>query len=524
MTPIFSLDNMYRQYLHCRRNKRNTLNALKFEYNLEENLVRLQEELKERTYSPSRSVCFVVNQPKLREIFAADFKDRVVHHVLVSALEKVWEPCFIYDSYACRKEKGTHLSVRRLQAFTRKVSRNNTRRAYFMHLDIQGFFFNINKEILYQVITKKIKDEDVRWLAKTIIFHDCTKNFIYKGKRHLLKEVPPHKTLFNAENERGLPIGNLTSQFFANVYLNELDQFVKHHLKASYYMRYCDDFVLLDERKERLLEWKEKIREFLNVKLRLCLNDKRQAIGPIRNGVDFLGYIVRPDYLLVRRRVVNRLKARLIEYQKKLIVEKPVLIKHVLAKAGMGKVSHSPYQVRGRVLKYDISVMEKLRDTWSSYMAHFKMANAYLLKKRLSERFSWIGDLYYHEKDRLKIVNRAPSRLHTLKGQYRFFLGRYPKAILFFQVGRFFEFYDKQAEIVQEVLGLKGTGSTRGFRARCGFPVSSKERYLRWFMEQGFTVRVIREGGVWLSGVKKRSIAERWTSISARSFKAMSLR
>ena len=168
--------------------------------------------------------------------------------------------------------------------------------------------------------------------------------------------------------------------------------------------------------------------------------------------------------------------------------------------------------------------MEKLRDTWSSYMAHFKMANAYLLKKRLSERFSWIGDLYYHEKDRLKIVNRAPSRLHTLKGQYRFFLGRYPKAILFFQVGRFFEFYDKQAEIVQEVLGLKGTGSTRGFRARCGFPVSSKVRYLRWFMEQGFTVRVIREGGVWLSGVKKRSIAERWTSISARSFKAMSLR
>ena len=99
--------------------------------------------------------------------------------------------------------------------------------------------------------------------------------------------MPAHKTLFNAENERGLPIGNLTSQFFANVYLNELDQFVKHHLKARYYMRYCDDFVLLDERIERLLEWKEKIKDFLNVKLRLALNDRRQAIGPIRNGIDF---------------------------------------------------------------------------------------------------------------------------------------------------------------------------------------------------------------------------------------------
>lgn len=495
MTPIFSLDNMYRQYLHCRRNKRNTLNALKFEYNLEENLMKLQEELKQRTYVPSRSVCFVVNQPKLREIFAADFKDRVVHHILVSALEKIWEPCFIYDSYACRKEKGTHLSVKRLQAFTRKVSCNNTRRAFFMHLDIQGFFFNINKEILYQIITKKIKDENVIWLAKTIIFHDCTKNFIYKGKRHLLKEVPPHKTLFNAENERGLPIGNLTSQFFANVYLNELDQFVKHHLKASYYMRYCDDFVLLDERKERLLEWKEKVRDFLNVKLRLCLNDKRQAIGPIRNGVDFLGYIVRLDYLLVRRRVVNRFKARLMEYQKKLIVEKK---------------SHI-------VLKYDISVMEKLRDTWSSYMAHFKMANAYLLKKALTDRFSWIGELFYHDKDRLKIVNRAPSRLHTLKGQYRFFLGKYPKSILFFQVGRFFEFYDKQADIVQGFSELKEMEATRGFRKRCGFHVSLKERYLKMFLRMNFGVCVVKEALYGLSRIKKRSVTELYLPISLRA-------
>ena len=247
MTPIFSLENIHRQYLHCRRNKRNTINALRFEYNLEENLVRLQEELESQTYAPSRSVCFVLKQPKLREIFAADFRDRVVHHVLVNYMEKVWEPIFIYDSYACRKGKGTHRAVKRLQSFMRKVSRNGSRRAYFIHLDIRGFFLHINKEVLYQIIAKWIRDEKVLWLARTVIFHDCTKSFVLKGERSLLQKIPPHKTLFGTENKRGLPIGNLASQFFSNVYLNELDQFVKHHLKARYYVRYSDDFVLLHE-------------------------------------------------------------------------------------------------------------------------------------------------------------------------------------------------------------------------------------------------------------------------------------
>ncbi len=228
MTPLFSPENIHRQYLRCRRNKRNTLNALRFEYDLEENLMRLKEELQRQTYRPSRSVCFVVTRPKLREIFAADFRDRVVHHILVEALEKVWEPRFIHDTYACRKGKGTHRAVKRLQGFMRRVSRNNTQRAYFLQLDIRGFFFNINKEILYQIIAKRIRNHEILWLARTVIFHDCTKNVLLKGKKSLLKGVPPHKTLFNTENKRGLPIGNLTSQFFANVYLNELDQFVKH--------------------------------------------------------------------------------------------------------------------------------------------------------------------------------------------------------------------------------------------------------------------------------------------------------
>lgn len=488
MAPVFSLENIYRQYLNCRKNKRNTINALRFEYNLEENLSRLHEELEMQTYSPSRSVCFALKQPKLREIFAADFRDRVVHHVLVDYLEKFWEPIFIYDSFACRRGKGTQRAVKRLQTFIRSVSSNGNRRAYFIQLDIQGFFLHINKEVLYQIIAKKINDEKILWLARKVIFHDCTKDVIFKGKRELLKNIPPHKTLFGTNNERGLPIGNLSSQFFANVYLNELDQFVKHQLKARYYIRYSDDCVLLHEEKEGLLGWREDIRKFLKDRLRLELNDRRQKLEPISNGIDFLGYIVRPEYLLVRCRVVNRLKARFTQYQKRLNKEKD----------------------NYRVLIYDTTVLEKVMNSWASYMAHVKMASTYRLRKKLLSRFAWLGDLFQMNGVKLKRMYEAPATLRTLKGQYRYFLGRHPGAILLFQVGGFYEFYDRQAEIAMKVLGLKRVEARRGFRVRCGFPVSSKGKYLGKLIRIGFPVHIVNEGDSWLSRVKKRQVAEGW--------------
>ena len=492
--PIFSLENIHRQYLQCRRNKRNTLNALRFEYDLEENLVRLQEELEARTYTSSRSVCFVLKQPKLREIFAADFRDRVVHHILVDYLEKIWEPLFIHDSYACRKGKGTHRAVKKLQTFMRRVSRNGTRRAYFMHLDIQGFFLHINKEVLYQIIAKRIRDEELLWLARTVIFHDRTKNYVLKGRRALLEKIPPHKTLFGTENIRGLPIGNLASQFFSNVYLNELDQFVKHYLKARYYLRYSDDFVLLHEEKERLQGWKEEIEEFLNTRLRLALNERRQTLGPISNGIDFLGYIVRPDYLLVRRRVVNRLKARLVGYEKTLVRRKEDCT----------------------VFKYDHTALKKLMATWSSYRAHFKMANTYRLGEKLLGRFAWLGHLFQQDGGKLKRIDEAPGSLHSLRGQYRFFLRKYSGSILFFQVGRFFEFYDTHAEMALRVLGLKRIEARRGFQTRCGFPVNLRERYLRRLIRLGLPVHVVREEESWPSGLKKRCVAETWMPQASR--------
>ena len=152
---IFSFGNIHRCYLACRKNKRNTVNALKFEINAEENLLKLEKELKHKTYRPSRSILFATRKPKLREIFAADFRDRVVHHVLVDYLERIWEKIFIHDSYACRKDRGTHKAVMRLRDFLRKISRSGKRKAYYLQLDIKDFFTAIDKDILFGMIKKE---------------------------------------------------------------------------------------------------------------------------------------------------------------------------------------------------------------------------------------------------------------------------------------------------------------------------------------------------------------------------------
>ncbi len=353
---IFSFGNIYRRYLKCRKNKRNTMNALKFEMNAEENILILEKELKDRTYHPSRSILFFAKKPKLREIFAADFRDRIVHHILVGYLEPVFERVFIHDSYACRKGKGTHRAVMRLRDFIRKASGNAKRRAYYLQLDIKSFFTSIDKEILFSLVRKRTGNKDILWLAEKIIFHDCTKNYILRDKVKLFSELSRDKSLFGKRNRRGVPIGNLTSQFFANVYLNELDQFVKHGLKCRYYVRYTDDFVLLDSSREKLADWMEEIRVFLGSKLKLRLNPGRTRLRPVSNGIDFLGYIVRGDYLLVRKRVINNMNARLGHYRR-----------------------------RG-INGWDYETLEKLRSSIQSYLGHLRWASSYNLKRGLLER------------------------------------------------------------------------------------------------------------------------------------------
>ncbi len=494
MPPLFSLENLYRQYLRCRRHKRNTHNALRFEAKLEENLVRLQEELEHRTYHPSRSVCFVLKQPKFREIFAADFRDRVVHHVLIEVLERIWEPIFIYDSYACRKGKGTHRAVTRLQQCMRRVTRNGTKPGYVLQLDIRGFFFHIDKDILFQIIARRIRDDALLWLARAVIFHDCTQDVVFKTDRQLWRHIPPHKTLFGTENQRGLPIGNLSSQFFSNVYLNELDRFVKHHLKAGQYLRYSDDFVLVHEDPAQLLAWRAQIEAFLAERLQLRLTDPLARPQLISNGVDFLGYIVRPAYLLVRRRVVNRLKARLLDYQEKLV--RP-------------RSGHT-------VFRHDPETLARLRATWASYRAHLTMANSHRLRERLVSRSGWVRHFFVLEEGLLVPRAMVPPTFARLKDQYAFFAERWPECVLLFHVGSFYEWYDEQAARASQLLGLRLLPGGRGFRTRCGVPVRLGVWAVRTLVAQGVPVALIRErtDGPWLGGVKPRALAVVWKPVA----------
>ena len=359
MQDIFSFGNIYRCYLNCRKNKRNTINALKFEFNAEENILNLERELKNKSYRPSRSILFATRKPKLREIFAADFRDRVVHHILVDYLERTWEKIFIYDSYACRKEKGTHKAVMRLQTFLRKISQNGKKKAYYLQLDIKDFFISIDKKILFEMIEKRVMNKDILWLAEKIMFWDCTRSFILRDEKGIMRRIPQNKSLFGKDN-KGLPIGNLTSQFFANIYLNELDQFVKHRLKAKFYIRYVDDFILLANEREQLLGWMREIEEFLKTRLKLRLHPKRRKLQPISNGINFLGYIVRQNYILVRRRVINNMKARLRHFER--------LIFH------------------RRLEKADPNILGGLQQSLQSYLGHFRWANSYNLVRKLAQK------------------------------------------------------------------------------------------------------------------------------------------
>jgi RNA-directed DNA polymerase len=483
MPPIFSLENIYRQYLRCRRNKRNTLNALRFEYRLEENLMRLKEDLEDQTYYPSRSVCFAVNQPKPREIFAADFRDRIVHHILVDYLERIWEPKFIFHSYACRKEKGIHRGVKRLQGFIRKVTQNGNKNAYFLKLDIENFFMNIDKDVLYALIAAKVRDEKVLYLAKTVIYHDCTKDYVLKGDKQYLEKIAPQKSLFYTNGRRGLPIGNLTSQFFANVYLDQLDQFVKHSLKCRYYLRYCDDFVMLTEEKDSLLRWKTAIEEFLKDTLKLRLNQKRQSLQPVSNGIDFLGYIVRGNYLLVRKRVVNNFKSRLSSYERRLIEEKPPYIK----------------------VTFDYQILAKLMATLSSYLGHFKWANSFRLQRDLMKRYNFLESFFKLKDGKFARIYEVGRGFLSLKSQFQYFKRKFSGDVLLFQVGSYYEFFQNDGDgDIGSMLKLKRIQKSSIRKVHCGFPVMLEDVYINRLKRFGKSVTVIGEGDRYLTRVKQR--------------------
>jgi retron-type reverse transcriptase len=373
---IFSYENLLRCYYECRKRKRYTVNAAKFEIHFEDELLKLKKELEAHTYRPGRSICFVVSKPKPREIFAADFRDRVVHHILVNYLEPIWEPKFIDQSYSCRKGKGAHRAIKDLKRYIRKASKGNSQKAYYLQVDIQSFFVSLKKDILFEIIKRHTKNPEILWLAEVIIFHNPTSNYYRKCQASLFDLIPDHKSLFKVSPDQGLPIGNLTSQFFANVYLNELDQFVKHKLKEKYYLRYVDDLVLLSPDKNQLKIWRDEIDRFLQEKLKLKLHPKKQILQTVDKGIDFVGYVVKPDYVLMRRRIVKNLKAKLWQFNQNLGEITEQEIKQILSAVNSyyGQFRHAKtFGLRQKLWQKNFSQLQNFLEPIDENISYFKI-------------------------------------------------------------------------------------------------------------------------------------------------------
>jgi RNA-directed DNA polymerase len=267
--PKIDPGDLFEAYFQCRKNKRNTHNAIAFEVDYEHNLMQLVEELNNGSYQPGRSIAFIVNNPVKREIFAADFRDRVLHHWLIGKLNPFFEQVFINDSYACRTGKGTHFGIKQVDSFIKACSNNYKTDCYILKLDIAGFFMHINRSILFkrlqQFILRNYQAEDktlVLDICEKLIFNNPAENCIIKGKRNDWNGLPKNKSLFHSPPGCGLPIGNLTSQVFANFYLNAFDHFIKTILGIRYYGRYVDDFVIVHQNKEFLKSLIPKIPPF----------------------------------------------------------------------------------------------------------------------------------------------------------------------------------------------------------------------------------------------------------------------
>jgi retron-type reverse transcriptase len=297
-SKIISVGNLYLAYKNARKHKTKKPYVKKFEKNLVKNILILNKELFEQTYYPEPLKTFILRDPKTRKISKSAFKDRIVHHALVRVIELSFEKTFIYDCCANRIGKGSQFALKRFDKFKRKVTRNGKLSAFCLKADIKHYFEEVNHSVLINILKRKIDDEKVIGLIKQIL-----NNFDSK------------------EKGVGMPLGNLTSQFFANVYLNELDYFIKHELKIKYYIRYVDDFVILHRSKEQLIFWKEQIDKFLREKLKLELHSQKTKIIALSRGVDFVGFRNFYYFRLLRKRNVQNMKRKIFMFKQGLMNE-----------------------------------------------------------------------------------------------------------------------------------------------------------------------------------------------------------
>jgi len=286
---VYAWENLESAYRKARKGKRTRKPVAAFEFDRERNLIELQEELCQKTYQPGPYHSFVIHEPKRRLISAAPFRDRVVHHALCNVIEPIFEARFIFDSYANRVGKGTHRALDRCTYFSRRYR-------YVLPCDVRQFFPSIDLTILRAILARYLADPDVMWLVDRIL---------ESGVGVLSDEYEmvwfPDDDLLAAARPRGLPIGNLTSQFWANCYLNTLDQFVKRELKCPAFLRYVDDGLFFADDKHQLWEWRAATIKFL-ARLRITIHENRAQPRPVTEGIPFLGFLVYPDHRRLKRR------------------------------------------------------------------------------------------------------------------------------------------------------------------------------------------------------------------------------
>jgi retron-type reverse transcriptase len=280
---IICVHNLFEAWDEFKRGKLKKQDVQDFLLNLESNIFRLHQELASGRWVADPYIAFYVRDPKLRHIHKASVRDRVLYQAVYRILYRVFDPHFISDSYSCRDSKGLHKGFKRLEFFIRKSTRNYRRTSYALKCDVRKFFDSISHDILYGLISRKVTDKETLSLTQTIL------------------------ASFSKADGVGLPLGNVTSQLFANIYLNELDQFIKHTMKAKYYARYCDDFVMVDSDVEKLRDFIPQISNFLSAKLKLDLHPNKISIRKVSQGVDFLGFISMSHHSLLRTKTKNRI-------------------------------------------------------------------------------------------------------------------------------------------------------------------------------------------------------------------------
>jgi len=282
---ITSLENLFLAWEEFIKGKRKRKDVAEFSENLSENIYDLHLDLLKQTYTHGPYQAFNISDPKPRNIHKATVRDRLLHHAIYRVLYPYFDKKFISDSYSCRLNKGTHKALERFKYFSRKVSQNNTQQCWVLKCDVKKFFASIDHSVLMNILEKHIPDTHVMWLLSQII----------------------------DSFDKGLPLGNLTSQLLVNIYMNEFDQFVKHKLKAKYYIRYADDFVIFSDTKEPFTYISHGLNMFLIEKLKLTLHPGKVFIKTLTSGVDFLGWVHFPDHRVLRTVAKRRMMKNLAE-------------------------------------------------------------------------------------------------------------------------------------------------------------------------------------------------------------------